>query len=91
MEMTTLKPAERSAVDAAITANTAPHAPKGGRGLLLNIPGARYKTLVDAKGQKTKFGDYYYKKVDTPAPDRGFDYNQTATRVGPSNFWTVPP
>ena len=80
--MTTLKPAERSAIDAAIAAHNEPRAPNGGRGLILSIPAARYKTLVDAKGARTKFGAYYYGKVETPAPDRGFDYNQVAKRVG---------
>ena len=82
--MTTLKPAERTAIDAAIAAHNQPRAPTGGRGLILSIPAARYKTLVDSKGARTKFGNYYYGKVDAPAPDRGFDYTQTATRVGKS-------
>ena len=77
-----MKPAERTAIDAAIAARNEPRAPSGGRGLILSIPAARYKTLVDTKGVRTKFGDYYYNKVETPAPDRGFDYNQVAVRVG---------
>ena len=77
-----LKPYERDGLDAAIAAGNAPRAPKGARGLILSIPGARHRTLVDVKGGTTKFGTYYYSKAGTPAPDRGFDYNQTPVRVG---------
>ena len=48
-----LKPLERDGIDAAIAAGNAPRAPKGARGLILSIPGARHRTLVDVKGGTT--------------------------------------
>ena len=78
----TLKAFEQSGIDAAIAAHNAPRAPNGARGLILSIPGARHRTLVDVKGKTTKFGDYYWSKTDAPAPNRGFNYEQVPVRVG---------
>ena len=79
--MSTLKSTDKQAIDNAIAAGNNPRNVKGGRGLILNIPGARYKTIVDAQGKTTTFGKYYYTKSEKPAPNRGFDYAQDAVRV----------
>ena len=78
----TLKAFEQSGIDAAITAGNVPRAPSGARGLIISIPGARHRTLVDVKGTISKFGAYYYAQTQTPAPNRGFDYGQIRVRVG---------
>jgi len=77
-----IKSTERDSINAAIAAGNAPRSAKGGRGLILSIPGARYKTIVNVQGKTTPFGDYYYSNVSAPPPNRGFDYAQKATRVG---------
>ena len=77
-----IKSTERDSINAAIAAGNAPRSAKGGRGLILTIPGARYKTLVNVQGKTTPFGDYYYSKTAEPPPNRNFDYSQKATRVG---------
>ena len=73
---------ERQGLNAAIAADNQPRAPNGARGLILTIPGARHRTLVDVKGKTTKFGAYYWSKAGAPAPNRGFDYAQVPVRAG---------
>ena len=77
-----IRSTDRDSINAAIAAGSAPRSAKGGRGLILSIPGARYKTIVNTQGKTTPFGDYYYSKTTEPPPNRGFDYAQQATRVG---------
>ena len=80
--MSTLKSTDKQNIDAAIAAGNNPRSVKGGRGLILNIPGARYNTIVDTQGKTTVFGNYYYSKAEKSAPNRGFDRSQDAVRVG---------
>ena len=46
-----------------------------GHSLVLDVPGARYRTLVSAAGEVTPFGDYYYDRIGDEAPRLGFDYD----------------
>ena len=78
----TLKAFEKTGINDAIAAGNVPRAPSGARGLIISIPGARHRTLVDVKGNISKFGAYYYAQTQTPAPNRGFDYGQILVRVG---------
>ena len=45
-----------------------------GHSLILNVPGARYRTLVSAAGEVTPFGSYYYERTGEEPPRLGFDY-----------------
>ena len=51
-----LKNADKLLIEAAIAANEEPRAPKGGRGLLLSIPGKRPRRLMDLAGNLTPAG-----------------------------------
>ena len=53
-----LKSTDRDSINNAINAGNAPRSAKGGRGLILSIPGARYKTIVNVQGKTTPFGEY---------------------------------
>ena len=55
---------------------------KGGRGLLLSIPGKRPRRLMDIAGNLTDAGTYYYEKAAREAPTHGFDARQEPTRRG---------
>ncbi len=80
--MLNLKDTDKLLIDAAIAANEEPHAPKGGRGLLLNIPGKRARRLVDIAGKLTPAGTYFYETAAREAPTHGFDAKQEPTRKG---------
>ena len=69
-----LKNADKLLIDAAIAANEEPRAPRGGRGLLLSIPGGkRPRRLMDIAGKLTDAGTYFYEKAAREAPTHGFD------------------
>ena len=59
-----------------------PHAPKRARGLILNIPGGRFRRLMDESGVLTPAGTHHYEQTAQRAPDRGFDYSQEPIRRG---------
>ena len=65
-------------IDAAITANTEPTAPRNGVGLVLKS-GRRFRNIMDARGL-TPAGKYYYEKTGKQSP-KGF-HNQDAYRKG---------
>ena len=67
---------DRWAVDAAIAAGEQPRAPKASRGLIVSIPGGRYRRLMDNRGELTAAGEYFFETSAQRAPDRGFDYGQ---------------
>ena len=77
-----LKNADKLLIEAAIAANEEPRAPKGGRGLLLSIPGKRPRRLMDLAGNLTDAGTYYYEKAAREAPTHGFDKKQEPTWRG---------
>lgn len=78
-----LRQSDKAALDAAIAANHQPRAQKGSKGLLLSIPNAKARKLMDGKtGSLTAAGKYYYEKIAQEPPNRGFDYGQAPTRVG---------
>ena len=78
-----LKDSVKLAIDNAISSGNQPRAPRGGMGLVLSA-GARYRTLLNAKGL-TPAGSYYYQKKGI-APPTQFDYEQDAVRKGSSLF-----
>ena len=82
--MTTLRPQVRRSIDAAIEVGGQPKAGRGGLGLILPTPGARFRVLYDQKGL-TAAGRYYYEKSGI-APPGQFDYTQDAVRRGRSQY-----
>ena len=52
----------KQAIDAAIQQGIQPKAPRVGIGLVLGIPGARFRTLYDKNGL-TPAGRYHYDKT----------------------------
>ncbi len=77
-----LKDTDKLLMDAAIAANEEPRAPKGGRGLLLNISGKRARRLMDVAGNLTAVGTYFYTQSAREAPTHGFDQREEPTRKG---------
>ena len=69
-------------LDAAIAADTQPHIPRNGLGIVLNHTGQRL-TLVNSGGVLTKNGEYYYQKTNQQPPSK-FDLSQEPQRVGNS-------
>ena len=74
----------RRAIDSAIEVGQQPKAGSGGLGLILPIPGARFRVLYDKNGI-TKLGKYYYEQTGLPEPGK-FDFTQDATRRGRSQY-----
>ena len=62
----------KRAIDSAISQGLQPKAGSGGLGLVLPIPGARFRVLYDKNGI-TKLGKYYYQKTGLPEPKK-FDF-----------------
>ncbi len=75
-----LKATDVAAIDAAILAGSEPKKTKSG--LILSIPGARYKTLASLTGELTAAGKHYYEKTSKEAPQNGFDPTQKPTTKG---------
>ena len=65
----------KTALDAAIQQGVQPKAPRDGIGLVIGIPGARFRTLYDKRGILTPAGKYYYEKTGIP-PE-----NSTISRI----------
>ena len=74
----------KTALDAAIQQGVQPKAPRNGIGLVLGIPGARFRTLYDKNGL-TQAGRYYYNKTGIAPPGK-FDYQQDSVRKGRSQY-----
>ena len=74
----------KTAIDAAIQQGVQPKAPRDGIGLVLGIPGARFRTIYDKNGM-TPAGKYYYDKTGITPPGK-FDYQQDAVRKGRSQY-----
>ncbi len=74
------KAADVAAIDAAILAGSEPK--KSKTGVILSIPGARYKTLASLTGELTAAGKHYYEKTTKEAPKNGFDPTQKPTARG---------
>ena len=79
-----LRPQVRRAIDNAIAEGIQPKAGKSGVGLVLPIPGARYRIIYSQNGI-TPAGRYYYEKSGIPPPGE-FDYTQDAVRRGRSQY-----
>ena len=75
-----LSQADISAIDAAIEAGSEPKKSKSG--MILTIPGARYKTLSSVSGELTSAGKYYYEKTAKEQPKDGFDPASKPTMRG---------
>ena len=60
----------RQQVDAAVELGNVPRQSRGGA-LILDVPGARYRTLVSAAGTVTKAGARYYDQTGREAPRNG--------------------
>ena len=82
-----VRPQVRRAIDAAIDAGAVAKAGRSGMGLILPIPGARFRVLYNEKGL-VPAGRYYYEKTGLPPPGQ-FDYAQDATRKGRSQYITL--
>ena len=74
----------KQAIDAAIQQGVQPKAPRDGIGLVIGIPGARFRTLYDKNGL-TPAGKYYYDKTGIAPPGK-FDYQQDPVRKSRSLF-----
>ena len=77
-----LRPEQRIDLDNAIRFGYQPRAVGGARGLIVSIPGGRYRRLIDVQGRVTPAGKYFYEKTDQRAPEQGFDYAQKPSRTG---------
>ena len=62
-----LKQNVKDALDNAISAGNQPKANRGGFGLVLPIPGARFRVIFNEQGI-TSMGTYYYEKTGLPPP-----------------------
>ena len=69
----------KTALDNAIQQGVQPKAPRTGLGLVLAIPGARFRTPA---------GTYYYEKSGIPPPGK-FDFQQDAVRKKRSQYITL--
>ena len=72
----------KAALDNAIQQGVQPNAPRTGLGLVLAIPGARFRTLYDKNGL-TLAGTYEKSGI---APPGKFDFQQDAIRKGRSQY-----
>ena len=77
-----LRPEQRIDLDNAIRFGYQPRAVGGARGLIVSIPGGRYRRLIDVQGTLTPSGRYFYDKKEQRAPEQGFDYAQKPSRAG---------
>ena len=66
--------AKRGQIDEAIRLGATPRRTSG-QSVILNVPGARYRTLVSATGALTPAGTYYYDGTGTEPERLGFDYD----------------
>ncbi|MEO1777090.1 MAG: hypothetical protein AAFS07_19290, partial [Pseudomonadota bacterium] len=73
---------EKDALDRALSAGLKPRATAGSKGLIVSVPGGRYRTLITSKGQLTGAGQYFYQKQNASPPNRTFDPAQEPQRVG---------
>ena len=78
----TLRRQTKQGVDEAIAAGSQPTIPRNGLGLTLRN-GRRRTGLVDAAGNLSAAGTYFYRQTDQTPPQR-FDYNQVPERTGRS-------
>ena len=74
----------KTSLDIAIQQGVQPKEPRNGLGLVLGIPGARFRTPYDKSGL-TPAGRYYYDKTGIAPPGK-FDFRQDATRKGRSQY-----
>ena len=77
----------QAAIQAAIDAGSQPKANRNGMGLILPIPGARFRVLFNQNGI-TPAGKLYYEKRGIPPPKK-FDYTQDPVRKGKSQYITL--
>ena len=77
--------ARRSAVEAAITAGTAPAYPRGSQRFSLKLAGGKRAVLVKADGTFTEEGNWWSAKTGEALP-QGIDYQQKPTTEGPSQY-----
>ena len=78
--------ADVAALDRALLANLRPRATGSSRGLIVSIPSinegkATYKSLIDAKGDMTAAGTYFFRKLAEEPPNRKFNATQQTTRA----------
>lgn len=74
----------KQAINTAIQQGIQPKAPRNGLGLVLNVPGARFRTLFD-EGGLAPAARYYYEEIGIDPPDE-LDYQQDAIRRGRSQY-----
>ena len=55
-------------------------------GAVLARQGTRFQTLVDSAGQRTQAGLYYEQASSSNLPAGGFDYSQSPTRSGDTEY-----
>ena len=75
----------RTAVEAAITAGTAPAYPRGSQRFSLKLAGGKRAVLVKPDGTFTEEGNWWSAKTGEALP-QGIDYQQKPTTEGPSQY-----
>ena len=55
-------------------------------GAVIARNGPRFQTLVDSAGQRTEAGRYYEQATSSVLPAGGYDYSQSPTRSGDTEY-----